>query len=160
MATLQDAFDRMTNLPMFEAERPATAQEIHQIEAELGVTLPVQYVQFLRQYGYAAWFGKQIVGILPIDRITGQRSTVTSDCVSVTKKARQPNNRFGTANLPLEHVIIGTDGAGGYYVLFTAGSTQEGEVHYYNFEDQTDPLQVWKTLQDYLEYEIHEATRK
>lgn len=157
MAELQQTLDRLTTLPMFEAEGPATAEEIKQIETELCVTLPEQYVEFLKRFGYVGWFGNEILGIRPIDRLTGQRSTVTFDCVSRTKKSRRPDNPLGTANFSREHVIIATDGGGGNYLLFTAGSPHEGEVHYYNFEDRPDPIHVWKTFQDYLEHRIEEA---
>ena len=157
MADLKDTFDRLTTLPMFEAERPATVEEIHRIEEELRVSLPSQFAEFLERFGYAGWFGNEILGIRPIDRVTGRRSTVTSDCVSKTKEEKDVSNPLGTARLPPEHVVIATDGAGGNYVLFAAGSPYEGEVHYYNFEDKAEPIQVWKTFQDYLEYRIADA---
>jgi hypothetical protein len=146
--------DRLTTLPTFEAERPATAAEIRQIENDLGVILPAQYVEFLQRFGYAGWFGSEILGIRPIDRLTGRPSMVTPDCVSRTKKMRQSSGPLGTAHLPREQVIIATDGGGGNYVLFTVGSSHEGEVHYYNFEDKVEPIQTWKTFQDYLEHQI------
>ena len=37
-------------------------------------------------------------------------------------------------------IVTGTDGAGGTYVLFAAGSPHEGAVHYYNLEDQAEPI--------------------
>ena len=157
MAEFQETLNRLTTLPMFEAERPATPDEIKLIENELGVILPKQYVEFLERFGYAGWFGNEVFGIRPIDRLTGQASTVTADCVSLTTKARRPSNPLGIANLPPEHIVIATDGGGGYFVLFTAGSQCEGEVHYLNLEDQTEPLRVWRTLQDYLEGQIQEA---
>jgi SMI1/KNR4 family protein SUKH-1 len=158
MADLQKILNRLTTLPKFQAERPADKDEIQRIEAELGVVLPQQYVEFLQRFGYARWFGQIIYGIRPTDRATGRASTVISDCVSRTKKEQDPNNPLGTTHLPRDHVVIATDGGGGNYVLFTVGSPHEGQVHYYNFEDQAEPIQVWKTFQDYLESRIEEAT--
>ena len=157
MADLRQTLDRLRTLPMFEADRPATAQEIKRIETELNVILPEQYVEFLHRFGYAGWFGNEILGIRPIDRITGRPSTVTPDCVSRTKKERQPSNPLGTAHVPPGHVVIATDGGGGNYLLFTEGSPYEGQVHYYNLEDRAEPIRVWKTFQDYLEYRIEDA---
>lgn len=156
MAALEQTLERLTSLPKFQAERPATKDEIRQIETELGVVLPQQYIEFLQRFGHARWYGQMIYGIRPTDS-GGHPSTAISDCVSRTKKERQPSNPLGTAHLPPNHVVIATDGGGGNYVLFTAGSPYEGEVHYYNFEDQAEPIEVWKTFQDYLDHEIEAA---
>lgn len=126
------------------------------IEAELGVKLPEQYSKFLRRFGFAGWYGREILGVRPSD-VTGRPSVVISDVVSKTKRERRTNNPLGTSHLPSEHVVISTDGSGGNYVLFTTGSRHEGEVHYYNLEDQAEPIEVWKTFQDYLEWQIQEA---
>jgi hypothetical protein len=157
MADLHHTFDRLTTLPKFQADRPAEEPEIRRIEAELGVALPQQYVEFLRRFGHARWFGQIIFGIRRIDPVSGRPTTIIPDCVSHTKLERNPSNPLGTAHLPSGHVVIATDGGGGNYVLFTAGSPYEGQVHYYNLEDQAEPHQVWGTFQDYLEAQIEEA---
>jgi hypothetical protein len=157
MRSLNRAMDNLTALPMYREERPATESEIADIEAQLDVVLPDQYKQFLRRHGYVSCFGKEILGIRPRDPMTGQPSTTRSDCVSRTKRERDPSNPIGTAGLDRNHVIISTDGGGGNFVLYTRGSPVEGEVHWYSFEDQGDPIMSWKTLQDYLEYIIDEA---
>ena len=160
MSELQHTFERLIRVPMFKAERPATKEEIRHIEADLGVVLPEQYKEFLSRFGYVGGFGQQILGIRPLDHVTGRPSTVISDCVARTKSEKDPRNPFGTSRLPRDHVVIATDGGGGNFVLFAVGSPCEGEVHWYNFEDMADPVKVWKTFKDYLEYEIENALRE
>ena len=157
MSQLQQTLDRLRDLPMFNAERPATKQEILRIESELGVVLPAQYVEFLQRHGYAGWFGHEILGIRPVDPETGQPSSVTYDCVTLTNEERDPNNPLGTSSLPPDHVVVAADGGGGNFVLFTVGSPYEGQVHWYNFEDQEEPIKTWQTFQDFLEYRIENA---
>jgi hypothetical protein len=158
MRDLTDTFARLSALPMFEAEPPATQDQISAIESQLGVRLPEQYVAFLRRYGYAGWFGYEVLGVRPIDPTTGAPSTVTHDCVSATKEARDPTNPLGTTHLGHDHVAISTDGGGGYFVLFAAGSPLAGQVHYYNFEDAAEPLQVWQDFAAFLEYIIEKPS--
>jgi hypothetical protein len=157
MATLQETFARLTTLDMFEAGKPASKEEIQQIETELGVVLPEQYVEFLKQFGSTRSFGWQIYGTRPVGRATGRPTTLIQDCIKITKDERRPDNPLGTASLPPAHIVISTDGGGGNFVLFGVGAPHEGEVHYYNFEDMAEPIQVWKTFQDYLEHRIEEA---
>jgi hypothetical protein len=153
---LDQTFDELAALPMFRAERPATDQEIDEIEAQLNVVLPLEYVRFLQRFGYAHWFGHQIYGIRPTNPETG-KPAITPDCVKLTNEERDPSNPLGTARLPSAHVVISTDGGGGNFVLFTAGSPYEGAVHWYNFEDQGEPIKAWKTFQDFLEYAIENS---
>ena len=155
MSELQWTLDRLMTLPMFVAERPATPDEIGRIQTELRVTLPPQYVEFLQRFGYVGWFGHEILGIRPIDRATGAPSTVTSDCVTKTKEER--DNPRGISFLPPDHVVISSDGSGGKSVLFTVGSADAGQVHWYNLEDMPEPIMTWQTLRDYLEYRIDDA---
>jgi hypothetical protein len=157
MPSLQETFERLTTLEMFESGRPASPEEIQQIEAELRVALPEQYAEFLKRFGYAGSFGWEVFGTRPIDPATERPSTVTSDCIKATKEEKNPENPLGTSSLPPAHVVISQDGGGGNVVLFGVGAPHEGEVHYYNLEDQTEPIQVWQTFQDYLERRIEEA---
>jgi antitoxin YobK len=157
MATLQETFERLTTLPKFRADRPATDEEIRRIQTELNLRLPDEYLQFLKRFGYVHWFGHEIYGIRPINPATGEPS-ITPDCAKVTKGEKKPNNPLGTSSLPPAHVVISTDGGGGNFVLFGIGAPHEGEVHYYNFEDQAEPIRTWKTFQDFLEHRIAEAT--
>ena len=150
MPMLSESFDRLSTLPMFRSERPATDEEISRIEAELNVTLPAEYVQFLKRFGYAAWFGREIFGIRPTDPLTGEPSTVTTDCIIVTKGERE--SPLGTAPLPPNHVVISTDGGGGNFLLFCVGSPYEGQVRWFNLEDDLEPIDVWESLQSYLEH--------
>lgn len=157
MSELQNTLDQLGSLPMFRAERPATQDEIRLIESTLGILLPKQYIEFLQHYGYAAWFGSEILGIRPIDQSTGEPSSVTFDCIHVTLEQRKPDNPFGTVALPQDHVVIATDGAGGNFVLFTIGSRYEGQVHWYSFEDKAEPVMAWPTFNSFLEYMIANA---
>lgn len=156
MVDLEQTFKRLVTLPKFRADRPAADDEITRIQAELNLRLPDEYLQFLKRFGYAHWFGHEIYGIRPINPATGEPS-ITPDCVAVTQGEKNPGNPIGTASLPPAHVVISTDGGGGNIILFGVGAPSEGEVHYYNFEDKAEPIQVWKTFQDYLEYEIEAA---
>jgi hypothetical protein len=158
MATLQQTLTRLTTLYMFESGSPAGDEEIRRIEAELGLVLPDPYVQFLKRFGYAGAFGWDILGTPPGDTSCGRPATVASDCITTTKRERDPKNPLGTASLPHGHVVISQDGGGGNIVLFGVGAPHEGEVHYYNLEDQAEPIRMWNTFQDYLEDRIEEAS--
>lgn len=157
MPTLEETFTRLTTLDMFEAGSPASMEEIRRVEAELGLALPAQYVGFLKRFGSARSFGWQVFGTRPILTAASRPTTWTKDCVEITKTEKSSGSSRGTDFLPPAHVVISTDGAGGYVVLFGTGAPHEGEVHYYNLEDQTQPIRVWKTFQDYLESRIAEA---
>lgn len=157
MATLQETFARLTALPKFRADRPATDEEIKLIQTELNLHLPDEYLQFLKRFGYVHWFGHETYGIRPVNPAPGKPS-ITPDCVKVTKGEKKPDNPLGTSSLPPDHVVISTDGGGGNFVLFGLDVLHGGEVHYYNFEDMAKPIKAWKTFQDYLEYRIEEAS--
>lgn len=157
MEAIESTFEKLTTLPMFQYERPATEDEIKHIERELSVVLPAQYVSFLRRFGYASWFGREIFGIRPIDPLTGRPATAISDCIKRTKRERQLAEADRTPLLDAIYVVVSTDGAGGNYVLFTCGSPLEGQVHWYNFEDQPEPHRVWNTFQEFLEYNIEDS---
>lgn len=156
MAELQQTFERLMTLPKFRADRPATDDEITRIQTELNLRLPDEYLQFLKRFGYVHWFDHEIYGIRPVNPATGKPS-ITPDCVKITKDEKKPDNPIGTASLPPAHVVISTDGGGGNIVLFGVDTPHGGEVHYYNFEDKAEPIQTWKTFQDYLEHEIEAA---
>jgi hypothetical protein len=157
MATIQETFARLATLDMIEAGKPASKEEVQQIEAALGIVLPDQYVKFLNRFGSVRSFGWQILGTRPVRPAASRPTTLTQDCVQVTTEQRKNGNLLGTASLPPAHVVISQDGGGGNIVLFGVGAPHEGEVHYYNFEDRAEPIRVWKTFQDYLEDRIAEA---
>lgn len=142
MPSMQDTFKRLTTLHLFESGEPASPEEIRRIETGLGVGLPEQYVEFLNRFGYIGSFGWEVFGTRPIDPATGRPSTVTKDCIQATKEERTSTNPLGTSSLPPAHVVISRDGGGGNVVLFGVGTPCEGEVHYYNFEDQAEPIEV------------------
>ena len=50
MATLEESFVRLTTLPKFRADRPATDEEIRRIQTELSLRLPDEYLQFLEAF--------------------------------------------------------------------------------------------------------------
>lgn len=156
MSTIDETLERLTTLPKFRADRPATDEDVARIQTELNLRLPDEYVQFLKRFGYVHWFGHEIYGIHPVNPATGELS-VTPDCVKVTKGEKRPDNPLGTSSLRSAHVVISTDGGGGNVVLFGLDAPHGGEVHYYNLEDQAEPIQVWQTFLDYLEYQIEEA---
>ena len=158
MAELRETFARLSSLDTFEAGVPASSEEIDRIQAELGLVLPDQYVDFLRQFGSIRSFGWQVYGTRPPSRGLGRPTTLTRDCVELTKEQRRRDNPLGTASLPPGHVVISQDGGGGNIVLFGVGAPHEGEVHHYNFEDMAEPIRVWRTFQDYLEDRISEAS--
>jgi len=158
MAEPNNTLDRLKTLPMFESGTPATAADVRNIEVRLGVDLPPGYVSFLLKYGYAGWFGNEILGMRPADPVTGLPSTVTSDCIAKTLEQRSPQRRNGTAHLPPQHVVISTDGGGSSFVLFGLNSPHGGEVHCYNAEDAEGPIRTWKSFEDYLDEQINEAS--
>ena len=156
MASLKDTLNRLATLPKFRSARPATDAEIDAIQRELNVRLPDQYLQFLRAFGYAHWFGHEIFGIRPLNPATGQPS-ITPDVVAMTNAEKKLTRLNESDSLPPNVLVISVDGGGGVFLLFPAGSPREGEVHWYNFEDAAEAIEVWSSFQEYLEYEIKNA---
>jgi len=102
---------------------PATADAVHNVEQELGTTLPPSYVSFLLSHGSMVLVNEVVSGIVSGNRIRGGRGTVLSD----TETLRS------AGCLPAGLIVIGPHEDGGYCLDLRQRRT-DGECPIVNYE--------------------------
>lgn len=141
---LTELFDVMRGKENFtRGERGATDEEIGQFAAKLGVELPDSYVTFLREFGYAWWFGGAVYGISDDEDF---------DALTYTLEAREEELPADFEPLPRDGVIIESYGGGGHYFLYAKDSPQGGAVALLLDETYGRPDSVWESFEDFLRF--------
>ena len=149
MADIQSLLDAVSKFEKFHSGPPATDEAVARIERTLGVTLDAGYRTFLKRLGYVRWLGKSIFGCYELDPAM---NGFDSDAVRRTKEARKEKPPKGFKPLPRDAVVIGDDGAGGYFVLRSAGASGAGEVVWFNWDDPGAASERWPSFAAYVEY--------
>ena len=122
--------------------RAASELEVKNIESELGVELPDDYLVFLNKVGYVFWFGTSLFGIAPDDY---------DSVVYMTKYARSVELPVDFRSRP-ENTIVFTDyGGGGYYFLYCNGSERCGEVVEILDECRYKESRSWPSIWAFIE---------
>lgn len=118
------------------SDRPggASEDEIQIVESTLGVPLPTEYRDFLRRVGFAEWLGNEIFGVSQ-DR--------EHDVIHKTNYARQEDLPPDFLPIPLDAVVIGRYGGGGWYILHGMQSSHPGTVDLILDETFNEPDQSW-----------------
>lgn len=147
MPAIDSVLDALSKMPDFECGAPASDEDIRTIEQRLSVTLPEQYVVFLKRFGSVEWSSYEIYG-------TPSQDEEMADVVGATLENHEEDAPLADAGLPQQHVVIAEDGGGGCFVLYTVGAANEGAVHWYNRADSEDPIMQFASLADYIQYSI------
>jgi hypothetical protein len=121
----------------------ASDREIESMEAKLGVVLPKPYVAFLREFGYAWWFGHAVFGISDDEEY---------DALTYTLEAREEELPEEFEPLPRDGVIVERYGGGGYYFLYADDSPRRGQVVLLLDETFWEPEATWNSFEEFLAY--------
>ena len=143
-----DVLGRLPALKKFSAGSPATDAEIADIERQLGVRLPAQYIDLLRQFGFVWWFGHAVYGIHRND--AEKAAGYDLDVVTQTQRARNERISPECQDIPTDVAVIGRYDAGGWYLLFAADSPRAGQVALFDHEVNGAEAQSWKSLEEFL----------
>lgn len=137
-------FDTMRRRENFSCrEFGASDQEISNLENNLNIELPEDYVAFLKTFGFAWWFGWIIYGISENER---------RDALFQTLKARNEKLPLDFKRIPLEGIVISKYEGGGYYFLYSKDCPRSGEVSLIIDETFGNEVQTWKSFKDFLGY--------
>jgi len=131
---------RLQTLPEFECGKPASASDIADSESRLGLGFPEVYKEFLRRYGYASWFGSEILGISEDPYFN-----VVSGTIAARDEPVQP--KF--LPFPTGSIVLNRDGEGGYYVLDCYPS-EKNCVRLITVESQFRTEHQWKGIREFV----------
>jgi hypothetical protein len=123
---------------------------INGIEKQLGVALPKSYREFIRQCGFAMWFGHRLCGV---------SAHKECDVVFQTMKARQvelPDSSF--RRVPEDGVVIEPYGGGGWFFLFSEESSRSGQVALFTHEALGQAVEHWNSFEDFVRHKLSVST--
>lgn len=112
------------------------------LEENLGVFFPNSYKKFLKKYGYASWFG---------DYINGISENSLYDLKNITWKLRNEQLPDSFSPFPHNAVAIKKYDAGGYYMLYSIDSCENGKVVLLEDEAFNNPVETWESFEAFLE---------
>jgi hypothetical protein len=124
----------------------AAEEKVAEIETYLNVSLPNSYRNFVRQCGFAMWFGHRLCGV---------SSHRECDVTFQTTKARQvdlPDSRF--RKVPEKGVVIEPYGGGGWYFLFSKDSDRPGQVALFTHDALGHEVESWESFEDFVRYKL------
>lgn len=143
-----DLLERLPSLKKFRSGSPVAEATIVEIERQLGVRLPVDYVDLLRKFGFVRWFGHAVYGV---HRNESEKAAgYDFDVVTQTLRARNEQISPEYQALPIDGVVIERYDAGGWYLLFAAESPRAGQVALFDHEVNGTEVQSWESLENFL----------
>jgi hypothetical protein len=138
---LPELFALMEQQDNFVSGGGVSEECVSKFEAALGSELPKPYKAFVRRYGWAWWFGGQILGI-SADR--------NLDALECTFKAREEVFSPDWKPLPQHVVVLNRYSGGGLYLLHCHPSTRAGCITLHIDEEMRCEVDVWPTFEAYL----------
>lgn len=138
---IEAILDQLQKQKGFRQGIPQTELQIKTVEKSIGLTLPVSYKKFLKQFGFATWSTGYLFGI-------DENKDFDMPTLLMEAQTRKYPPEF--AEHPLDAIPIDDYGGTGYMMLFTKESPRCGEIGWflmetYNFEAQTN-----FTLEEYI----------
>jgi len=129
-------------------EGGAAQDEILALEKYYKITLPNDYRDFLLKFGFVAWFGDYICGLVSEETRFGKTFSVYKK----TDYYQDFYNRAEFKSVPTDGVIINKYDGGGYYFLFSQESERAGEVGLFLTETYGQEVSKFKSFTDYLSF--------
>ena len=129
-------------------EGGAPQEEVLALEKYYKITLPDDYKNFLHKFGFVAWFGDYICGLV-------EEKTKFGKTLNVYKKTDYYHdfyNRTEFKSVPTSGVVINKYDGGGYYFLFSQESERAGEVGLFLTETYGQEVSKFKSFTDYLSF--------
>lgn len=139
-----DLIDMLKKLKLkkdFECGESQNENHIQNLEIKLNLKFPESYRQFLKIYGYVAFFGGHIFGPSK-DRYY--------DLVTRNKEAHIENLPKDFQSLPEDALVISYYPGGGYYMLFSQDSLRKGQVGLFIDEMLYNEVQTWDSFEEFL----------
>jgi hypothetical protein len=137
MAAIAKVLDRLGKVvPRGGRGKPAKQADIAQIESSLNVSLPPDYSEFLRRFGFAIWDGKTVNGCFELDDENWEGYDF--DAVRVTQELRAGRTPRKLKALLGRAVVIDDDQAGGYYLLVSTDAERAGQVVYFSEDGEEE----------------------
>lgn len=129
-------------------EGGAPQDEVLALERYYKITLPSDYRDFLLKFGFVAWFGDYICGLVSEETRFGK----TFNVYKKTDYYQDFYDRAEFESVPTDGVIINQYDGGGYYFLFSQESERAGEVGLFLTETYGQEVSKFKSFTDYLSY--------
>lgn len=114
MAATKSWYATITKFENFSQGVPASDESIAKAERSLGVVFPREYVDFLKKFGFAGWFGHAINGI--IDHADDELAEFF-DVVTNTQDALKRKLPKNYQPVPEKSIVLEEYDAGGLYLL-------------------------------------------
>ncbi|MEM5514810.1 SMI1/KNR4 family protein [Pseudoalteromonas sp. AS84] len=134
-------------------EGGASEEEIIALETCYNITLPNDYREFLHKFGFVAWFGDYVCGLVE----ENARLSKSCNVYRKTDYYRDFYNRAEFQSVPTDGVIINQYDGGGYYFLFSQESERAGEVGLFLTETYGQEVSKFNTFIDYLSFLINDT---
>jgi len=131
-------------------EGGVSEEEIIALETCYKITLPNDYREFLHKFGFVAWFGDYVCGLVE----ENARLSKSCNVYRKTDYYRDFYNRAEYQSVPTDGVIINQYDGGGYYFLFSQESERAGEVGLFLTETYGQEVSKFNTFTDYLSFLI------
>lgn len=134
-------------------EGGASEAEIIALEQCYKITLPSDYREFLHKFGFVAWFGDYVCGLVE----ENARLSKSCNVYRKTDYYRDVYNRADFQPVPTNGVIINQYDGGGYYFLFSQESKRAGEVGLFLTETYGQEVSKFNTFTDYLSFVVTDS---
>jgi hypothetical protein len=129
--------------------RTVSEADIEHIERTLDCKLPKDYKTFLREYGYACWFGRRIYGIPPVEG--ADIESYNDSVIDNTLYLRGFDNADLQASLG-KSAVIGRDEMGGYFVMDSANVDGQSQIRWIDHETDFSTVEAWPSFTAYVEH--------
>ena len=142
---IQDLLESRKN---FLATGAATEEQVRDLEAQLRVSIPDQYRDFLLRFGSVLWFGHAIFGIG-----SGPFGpTCDLAAVRATLRARAREVPPGFTPVPQQAVVVERYGGGGFFCLDCSSGAGSDKVLLAEDDRMGAIVQVWPDFHSWVKW--------
>lgn len=135
----------ITRFEDFTQGVPASDESINRAERSLGVVFPPEYVDFLKKFGFAGWFGHAISGIV---ENSDDEMAEFFDVVANTQGALNRELPANYKQVPAKSIVLeGYDGGGLY--LLCCNESDYGKVFLVTHASKYDVEKEWSDFDEF-----------